>query len=194
MKSPLVICQDGLRARVAEEILRDLSGPPFHARLCRWDGGTEPFAVIDPAVSEWLTETDHVVIAGLSLHALDRIAMLDDGLPVAAVVILALAGGIPVAAVREGIDPRRWPAVRGSAPRGFSRLLDERMRALEAIGVRLVDRAGLAAELTMPCVSRVVTLADAQRGTVVPKGARLTPSARDWLRENEPEWKQNADG
>ncbi len=191
MTSVLVIYQDGFHAAHVESVLAELRRQPVRLRTCRWQGDASPWSMLEPEIGDLMEDVDCAIIAGMPLHVLSRITGLDDSHPLSAIVIYCLAAGQEVVAVTEGVDPRAYALATSPPGWRMTQLLDERMRGLAALGVRLVAKGDLGPAVTRTR-RRVVTLKDvrqaARSGEISDDGGEgiLTPLAKDWLRDNRP--------
>ena len=126
-----------------------------------------------------------VVIASMPLYLVRKVTELDDGEPFAGAVLRALCEGLPVWAVKSGVDP----AGEGCPPR-----LAEQIRRLlgtfSEMGVSVVPDVSFFAGADRPGRQggerrKVVTAEDVQRSggaVLIGEGDLVTPLARDLLR------------
>lgn len=122
-----------------------------------------------------------VLAAAVPLAELCRAVELEPVGPLGAAVREALLRGVPVTALREGIDPRR-PGV--SLLPALNQAVERKLNALTQAGVRLAASADPAGPAKAG--RRVVTEEDIRQAGgqfAVRPGDLLTPLARDYLRE-----------
>lgn len=150
-----------LLERVADEVLRRLSDKP--RALCI---GTPPQDL--PFLPVSAPPYDAVVLAELSPAQL--LAMPDDA------VCRALLAGKPVFLREEGLEHRKY--VSGSAKSLYSLLLSKE-RQLKNLGVQSLGKTQSGRLITAQEMRRILS-----EGGTPPRGARLTPLARDiWERK-----------
>lgn len=175
----VVFC--GRERRTAADIISRLLGSKTAVRVCTDEGEErEDYPGGRGAAREATAGVSLVVIAGLPLYTLRKIALLDDGEPFAAVVIGALAAGIPVEMAAECL------AASPSSPRGFKKAIEKLKNELYDLGIGLYG--GMKTAASLPGARRIITADDieAANGPVpLGPGDLLTPLAMDVLREME---------
>ncbi|MDR3589832.1 MAG: flavoprotein [Negativicutes bacterium] len=161
----------------------------------------------DPYPGKMLRETDVVVVPVLTQNTAAKLARAFSDTVVTTLVLQALMLGKPVLVAVNAADPHdgwRVSAGMGRAPAGLARMLQDNLKKIEGLGVRLVDVRQLAGEtgrffernLTrQPAAAAAATkvLIDAaavkaaqingSRRLDVPRGAVVTPLAVDAARD-----------
>lgn len=130
----LVLCQQGFLPQHTAKVIESLRYKGYAVRVCHEnESKAAELGVSD--ITELLYGIEKVVLVALPLYVLNRISQLDDGHPIAAIVIYALCSGLFVEALEDGIDPRRYLPSHGNCIRGMNHLLDGMLANLRDIGV-----------------------------------------------------------
>lgn len=191
----------------------DLSGPVYEALrqveanwlVAVWAGfapaqvdaalGGRPWRPAQGAPDDLVRSVQAVVIPSLTLELLPRLAILLGDIPPVQMAVAGLVQGVPVLAASEEPDRFRRHAAR--LPSGLVAVIQQHLRTVEGLGVRLLPAQALAQELSgqsvaAPTQSRgrdVITQEDllqaVQAGTKVfeiAPGAIVTPLALETAR------------
>ncbi len=182
----------------------DLSGPVYEA-LRRLDDVTWlippgcPAELADLLGRPWRPAQGHpeevvrqvqaVILPSLTLELLPRMAILLQDLPAVQFAVAALVQGTPVLAAQEEVDRFRRHA--SQLPSGLTRVVQEHVRAVQEMGVRLLPATAIGDHLCGPKPQThgrrdVITHEDVVRLQTrfldVPPGAIVTPLALETAR------------
>ncbi|MBP2654446.1 MAG: flavoprotein [Firmicutes bacterium] len=153
-----------------------------------------------------LREADVVVMPVLTKNTAAKLARTISDTMLTTLVLQALLLGKPVIMASNAANPREYARIEAGtdqAPTGLVRVLEENLKRVEGLGVRLVDVAFIAAEIKKNlgraqdsvsiAGSAIKVLIDAaavkaaltcgDRRITIPKGAIITPLAVDRARE-----------
>lgn len=169
--------------------------PGFPASAVDASLGHKPWSPATGAPDDLVHQFEAVVLPVLNLDLLPRLALLLGDTPPVQLAVAALVQGVPVLAAPEEVDRFRRHAAR--LPAGLLAVVQQHLRAIEALGVRLLPARALAQELSgslaVGSASRgrdVITqedlLAAVQAGQQlfeVASGAIVTPLALETARQ-----------
>jgi len=130
----LVLYQQGFLPQYTVKAIESLRSNGYIVRAC-YENKSDTTKLRVSDITELFYNIEKVVLISLPLYILNRISKLDDGHPIAAIVIYALCSGLLVELFEDGIDPRCYLLSKENCFQGMNQLLDNMLTKLRNMGV-----------------------------------------------------------